>query len=66
MKIRNHLDGKIDTRYTVAKEFCGMNGQRFIARFCGTFIDKADTAKEAWILAQEHYDNHKIDYAGAL
>lgn len=29
---------KSDARYTVAKEFCGQDGQRWVARFCGEWL----------------------------
>lgn len=59
--IRNHLDGKKDSRYAIALEWCGQPEQRHVARFCGEYIGQGKTQAEAFILAQEHYDNHKID-----
>lgn len=61
--IYNHLDGKKDNRYTVKPEWCGHAGTRFVARFCGEWIDSSISLKTAWEIAQEHYDNHKIDNA---
>ena len=59
--IHNHLDHSPDLRYTVAKEYTGAPRPRYVARFCGEYIGNSSVAGEAWELAQEHYDNHKID-----
>lgn len=64
MIVRHLLDNTPDKRYTVAKEYDGSATIMHVARFCGKYIGSAKTKKEAWILAQEHYDNHKIDMAG--
>ena len=66
MVIRNHFDNKKDNRYTVTREFCGKSSSRYVARFCGKWIEQADNKTEAWEIAQEHYDNHKIDGATHL
>lgn len=61
--IRNHFNNKLDKRYTVTLEFCGYAQVRHVARFCGEWIGQDLENKQAWVLAQEHYDNHKIDGA---
>ena len=60
MAIHHHLDGKKDNRYTVTREWCGYSTPRYVARFCGSWIDQAETKAEAWEHAQGHYDDHKI------
>lgn len=61
--IYNHFDDKKDNRYSVNLEWCGHKEKRHVARFCGEWIGQDYDEKQAWILAQEHYDNHKIDNA---
>lgn len=58
--VRNHLDNREDDRYSVDLEYCGEPYRKHVARFCGEWIGQASSSKEAWELAQEHYDNHKI------
>lgn len=59
--IRNHLTNKIDNRYTVALEFCGYPERLYVARWEQYWIGQSLNEAEAWELAQEHYDEHKID-----
>lgn len=59
--IYHHLDGTRDKRYTVEWEYAGQPFAVAVARFCGSWIGAAKTKTQAWVLAQEHYDNHKID-----
>lgn len=59
--IRNHFDNKIDKRYTITREYCGRDRIEYVARFCGEFIASSNTKKLTIELAQEYYDNHKID-----
>lgn len=56
------IDGSKDKRYTVTKECTGRRPiDIYVIRFYDKWVGSARTVKEAWILAQEHYDNHKID-----
>lgn len=42
---------KSDKRYRVAREFCGESELCYVARFCGEWLGKSDTAQGAWLLA---------------
>lgn len=45
---------KIDSRYTIQKEFCGYTEAKHVVRFCGEWVGKADTRLEAIKLASDH------------
>ena len=61
--IKNHLDNKVDKRYTINKEYSGYVKQSYVVRFCGEWVGHSKHKDEAIAIAQEHYDNHKIDHA---
>lgn len=41
---------KSDARYTVAKEFCGRDGARWVARFCGGWLGQSISRNAAVML----------------
>ena len=43
-----------DTRYAIAKEFCGQSEPRFVARFCGAWIGQSKFYVSAVMLAAGH------------
>lgn len=43
----------VDPRYTVQLEFCGEQEARYVARFCGDWLGKAEVKACAWQLAYE-------------
>lgn len=49
-----HADGTQDTRYTVAREYCGYETPRQVARYCGHWISSHETESAAWAAAQRH------------
>jgi len=49
-----HENGRRDGRYTVTRELCGEATPRYVARFCGDWIGKADDAPGAWAQAEVH------------
>ena len=49
-----HSDGTQDERYTVAREYCGYETPRQVARFCGHWISSHQTTAAAWAAAQRH------------
>ena len=61
--ITHILNNQTDGRYTVRLEYCGHPEKRYVARFCNEWIGQSLNYGLAVILAQEHYDNHKIDGA---
>lgn len=61
--IKHHLDNKVDKRYSVNLEWAGEANKQWIARFCGEWVGKGRDKQEAIELAQEHYDNNKINGA---
>lgn len=36
-----------DARWSITKEFCGYNKQRYVLRFCDNWYNSFDTKKEA-------------------
>jgi len=49
-----------DERYSVNKEWCGHSKQKFVARFCGDWIGKAETKNKAWLLCIYHDDDRNL------
>lgn len=49
-----HSDGTRDKRYAVAREYCGHETPRQVARFCGHWISSHETESAAWAAAQRH------------
>lgn len=43
-----------DGRYTVRREFCGDSEPRWVVRFCGDWVGKAETKLAAWVVAYAH------------
>lgn len=43
-------NGKPDLRYTIEKEFCGQDGPRYVARFCGDWIGQSQFYGSALML----------------
>lgn len=43
-----------DSRYTIAKEFCGQPEARFVVRFCGEWIGQSKFYSSAVMLAVGH------------
>jgi hypothetical protein len=50
-----------DKRYTIAREYCGYDTPRWVARFCGDWIGQAPHRQGAQALAEEHDDLRKIE-----
>lgn len=54
MVLRNTL---IDSRFSIAREFCGFASARYVLRFCGEWVGQYETraeAEEARRLAIQH------------
>lgn len=47
-----------DSRYTVAREFHGGAEPSWVVRFCGEWLDKADTLVGAQLKAYRHLHDH--------
>ena len=51
---------KGDSRYTIAKEFCGQPKQMYIARFCMDWLGKGENWSDAAMLCLAHKDSHRL------
>lgn len=49
-----HDNGKSDLRYTVDKEFCSYEEERFVARFCEEWIGQSIDKDGAIMACQKH------------
>lgn len=52
-----------DRRYTVAREYCGDKEPRWVTRFCGEWVGKAETRLAAYVVAHTHRTADAIDLA---
>ena len=52
--VKEELPKLDDSRYTIAREYCGADGLRYVLRFCGEFVGTADTLLGAKCLAVNH------------
>lgn len=43
-----HDNGRVDSRYTITSEYCGVEGLRYIVRFCGEWL--CDFKNEDWAI----------------
>jgi len=53
-KRKNHA--VIDSRYSINQEYCGESLPRYIARFCGDWLGKANTMTGAQLIAIRHHE----------
>ena len=49
-----HNNGAIDRRYTITQEYCGHDGPRYVARFCGEWIGQTMSYSGAVLKAIGH------------
>jgi hypothetical protein len=49
-----HEDGSTDVRYTVAREHCGYDSPRYVARYCGEWIGQSIARGAAFMLCIGH------------
>jgi hypothetical protein len=47
-------DGERDRRYTVAREWCGHDRPRYVARYCGEWIGQSIARGAAFMLCTGH------------
>ena len=52
--VKEELPKLDDSRYTIAREYCGADDQLYVVRFCGEFVGKTDTLLGAKCLAVNH------------
>ncbi len=45
-----------DSRYTIAKEFCGYPKPRWVTRFCGEWVGQGERKSDAVMLYIAHSD----------
>jgi hypothetical protein len=50
---------KGDSRYAIAREFCGYSKPRYVARFCGDWIGQGETRVDAIMLCLAHSDRRE-------
>lgn len=49
-----------DPRYTIAREYCGYDTPRWVARFCGDWLGQSKSRQGAQAIADEQDDLRKI------
>jgi hypothetical protein len=52
----------IDSRFSITKEYCGLNKPRAVFRFCDEFIHSYTTRKEAIYAAKQYQERLYSDH----
>jgi hypothetical protein len=54
---------KGDSRYRVAREWCGYSKPRWVARFCGEWLGQSEHRADALMMCLAHCDKRNRDLA---
>jgi hypothetical protein len=52
----------VDNRYTCNLEYCGQAEPRWVVRFCGEWVGRADSKEDGILLAAEHSSRRMAAY----